>query len=136
MSSGMSGGIETSGPAGGGRSWGRFGEVASNALRYWEPRRVVYNLALFLVVVVECVMRWPASKSALTADTVLACFLLAVLANIAYCAAYAVDIFVQFAGLQSIWGKTRWIVFVVGTAFAATITHFFAPGVFEAAVGR
>jgi len=28
----------------------RFGELASEALRYWEPRRLAYNLVLFAVV--------------------------------------------------------------------------------------
>jgi hypothetical protein len=28
----------------------RFGEIASDALRYWEPRRALYNLVLAGVV--------------------------------------------------------------------------------------
>jgi hypothetical protein len=91
---------------------------------------------LLLVVAAEFIMRWPASKSALKADTILVCFFLAVLANVAYCAVYAVDLFVQFSGLRSNWGRMRWVVLLVGTAFAATITHFFAPGLFEAALGH
>ena len=122
--------------ASGGASWGRFGELASDALRYWEPRRVIYNAILLLVVAVEFFMRWPASKSALKTNTILVCFFLAVLANVAYCAAYAVDLFVQFSGLRSNWGRMRWVVLFVGTAFAATITHFFAPGLFEAGIGQ
>ena len=119
----------------GGSSWGRFGELASDALRYWEPRRAIYNAVLLCVVVVEFVIRWPGSKSALKADTILVCFLLAVLANVAYCAAYGVDLFVQFAGMRASWLRMRWLVLAVGIAFAATITHFFAPGILEAAGG-
>jgi hypothetical protein len=91
---------------------------------------------LLLVVALEFIMRWPAAKSALKADTILVCFFLAVLANVAYCAVYAVDLFVQFSGLRSNWGRMRWVVLLVGTAFAATITHFFAPGLFESALGH
>ena len=127
---------ERSGSASGGASWGRFGELASDALRYWEPRRAIYNVILLLVVAVEVFVRWPAAKSALSSDTILVCFFLAVLANVAYCAAYAVDLFVQFSGLRSNWKRMRWVVLLVGTAFAATITHFFAAGLFEAGLGH
>ena len=52
-------------------------------------------------------------------------FILAVLANITYCASYGVDLFVQFSGSRAVWGRRRWVVFVVGTAFAAVVAHFF-----------
>ena len=132
----MSEGLEGSAPASGNSSWGKFGALASDALRFWEPCRAIYNAILLIVVAVEFGMRWPASKSALSSDTILVCFFLAVLANVAYCAAYAVDLFVQFSGLRSSWRRMRWAVFLVGTAFAATITHFFAPGIFESGVGQ
>jgi len=119
-----------------GRGWGRFGELASDALRYWEPRRLIYNGVLLVVVAAEFLLRWPQSKSALTSDLLLVCFMLAVLANVAYCAVYAVDLFVQFSGLRSSWSRVRWAVLLVGTAFAATITHFFSQGLFDVGPGR
>jgi hypothetical protein len=61
---------------------------------------------------------------------VLSLFLLAVLANVEYCAAYVADIFVQFSGLDAAWRRGRAGLLIVGTAFAATITHFFAQGIF------
>src|SRR5262245_23238706 len=109
--------VGSSGPTGRGLSKARFGELASDALRYWEPRRAIYNFVLLLVVIVEFFVRWPASKAALNADTGFFCFILAVLANVAYCAAYAADLFVQFAGLRAYWGRSRWVVLLVGTAF-------------------
>lgn len=101
-----------------------FGVLAANALGYWEPRRLVFNAALLLVVAVDIAAGWPASKTWLTRDALLGMFLLAVLANIAYCAAYAVDLFVQFSELRAVWPKRRWIVLLTGTGFAAVITHF------------
>lgn len=136
MSSITPGNPDGSAPARGGSGWDRFGELASDALRYWEPRRAIYNAVLLLVVAVEFFVRWPASKTALKSDTILVCFFLAVLANVAYCAVYAVDLFVQFSGLRASWGRMRWVVLLVGTAFAATITHFFAPGLFEVGLGQ
>jgi hypothetical protein len=101
-----------------------FAECAAEALRYWEPRRLLYNLALAAVVLAHVLSAWPAWKSALTFDVILQLFFLAVLANIAYCAAYAVDLFVQFSGLREAWPRWRWVVLATGTAFAAVITHF------------
>ena len=65
----------------------------------------------------------------LSLDLALGIFFLAVLANVAYCAAYIPDIFVQFSGLQQPWRIGRAVLLTVGTAFAATITHFFAKGI-------
>jgi hypothetical protein len=101
-----------------------FAELASDALRYWEPRRAVYNLALLGVVIAHGFAGWPESRSFLERDALFGLFFLAVLANLAYCAVYAVDLFVQFAGLRAAWAQWRWVVLVVGTAFAAVIAHF------------
>ena len=101
-----------------------FGALAGNALRYWEPRRVLYNAALLAVVLFHVWSGWPASKSHLTTDALIFFFVLAVLANIAYCAAYAVDLFVQFSGARDSWPRWRWSVLAVGIAFGAALTHF------------
>jgi hypothetical protein len=110
----------------------RFGESAANALRYWEPRRLVYNLALAAVVTIHFVAAWPASRAWLTRDALFGLFFLAVLANVAYCAAYAVDLFIQFSELRTVWPRRRWIVLLTGTAFAAVITHFITQSVLSA----
>ncbi|HYV18757.1 MAG TPA: hypothetical protein VFC25_06990 [Verrucomicrobiae bacterium] len=106
-----------------------FGDLARNALRYWEPRRVLYNAALFAVVLYEVWAAWPASKANLTADVLIFFFILAVLANIAYCGAYAVDLFVQFSGARNSWPRWRWCVLAVGIAFGAALTHFWAAAI-------
>jgi hypothetical protein len=103
----------------------RFGRLAANALRFWEPRRVLYNAVLLGVVGTHVVAGWPASRSGLTRDHLFMFFILAVLANVAYCAAYAVDLFVQFSGLRDAWARGRWWVLITGTAFAAVVAHFF-----------
>jgi hypothetical protein len=106
-----------------------FRELASDALEYWEPRRLLYNLALLAVVVVHFIVAWPQSKAAMTRDSLFGLFFLAVLANVAYCAAYAVDLFVQFSGQRIAWARWRWVVLATGTAFAAVITHFIAASI-------
>lgn len=102
----------------------RLSAYAANALRYWEPRRIAYNLALGSVVIAHLLLAWPGSRQKLSVDSLLGMFVLAVLANVAYCAVYVVDLFVQFSGLDRAWRRGRMVVLIVGTAFAATITHF------------
>jgi hypothetical protein len=102
----------------------RLSGYVANGLRYWEPRRLIYNAVLAVVVVGHVIARWPEFRAAWSADLVLGLFILAVLANIAYCAAYACDLFVQFSGLDEAWRRGRIVLLIVGTAFAAAITHF------------
>lgn len=107
-----------------------FRESVTGAIRYWEPRRVVYNLVLAAVVLIYFGIYYPATRSFLSIDSGLFLFLLVVLANVAYCAAYPVDIFVSASGYRDQWRKYRWIIFVTGVLFAAIITRFFALGMF------
>ena len=64
----------------------RFGEVAASALRYWEPRRILYNLALTCVVLAHFIMSWPVSRAFMTWNVFFLLIILAVLANVCYCA--------------------------------------------------
>jgi len=110
--------------------FGRFSAYAANSLRYWEPRRLIYDAVLALVVLGHFVARWPDSRNVVSIDAVLGLFILAVLANVAYCAVYIPDLFVQFSGLEQPWRRGRVALLIVGTAFAATITHFMMSGTF------
>lgn len=78
-----------------------FREYFTDAIRFWEPRRVLYNLALAVIVVAYFLAGYPKSKLVLSIDFALGLFLLAVAANVAYCAAYLADIFVQASGLET-----------------------------------
>jgi hypothetical protein len=108
-----------------------FRESLTGAIRYWEPRRVVYNVVLAAIVLVYFGINYPATKSLISIDSVLFLFLLVVLANVAYCAAYLVDIFVSASSYRDQWQKRRWIIFVIGLLFAGIITRFFALGMFQ-----
>jgi hypothetical protein len=108
----------------------RLRETLTDAIRYWEPRRLLFNGVLALIVAGYFVAGWPASKTSVTFDQALFFFILAVLANICYCAAYLGDVFVQLSGFRDVWHRWRWLLFTIGTLFAATITRFFAMGFF------
>jgi hypothetical protein len=103
-------------------------DAASNAIRYWEMRRIVYNAILAAIVIAYFGMAYPASKSALTADSILGIFLLAVIANVLFCSAYIVDIFAQLTDFRETWLRFRWILFLVGVCFAGIVTRFAALG--------
>jgi hypothetical protein len=108
----------------------RLSGFAADGLHYWEPRRLIYNGTLALVISLHFVLAWPGSRAKLSVDLALGIFILAVLANVAHSAAYIPDLFVQFAGVKAAWRWGRVVLLTVGTMFAATITHFFAKGMF------
>lgn len=108
-----------------------FRDSVTGAIRYWEPRRLVYNLVLSAIVLTYFGMHYPATMSLLSIDSVVFLFLLVVLANVAYCAAYPVDIFVSASSYREQWQKRRWMLFSIGLLFAAVITRFFALGMFR-----
>jgi len=101
-------------------------DIATDAISYWEPRRIIYNLILGLIVMGYFVAGLPYSRDNVSFDSILGFFVLAVLANIAYCAAYPVDVFAQLSGFRDLWRRFRWILLFVGIAFAAIITRIFA----------
>ena len=105
-------------------------ELLTDALRFWEWRRLFYNLALAAVVLLDFARMFPASGRALGVHAVLMLFVLAVLANAAYCAAYLVELLVQHSDFREPWRRWRFALWLLGTAFAAVLAHFFAVGMF------
>ena len=73
-----------------------------------------YNLLLVAVVVITFWLNPSSSRTAIALDSILWLFLLAVLANVAYCAAYVVDLFVQASAFRSHWQQFRWLLFALG----------------------
>jgi hypothetical protein len=107
-----------------------FREAATNAIRFWERARIGYNLVLAAIVIGYLLAGLPVSLSQVSLDEFLRLFILAVLANIAFCAAYPVDVFAQMSSFTVTWRKARWILLAIGLSFAATITRFVVIGMF------
>ena len=105
--------------------------MVTDALRYWEPRRLLYNGLLAGIVVVLFSLNWPVSRQDLGFNNVLGLFLLAVLSNVAYCAAYPVDLFLQISHFREQRRFWRTGVLTVGFAFAAVLTYFFSAATFS-----
>ena len=105
-------------------------EAVSDAMRFWEPRRLVYNAVLSVIVLFYFFRANPSSRANLTLDLILGLFLLAVLANVVYCAAYLADVFAQWSSYRDLWRRYRWTLFGVGMLFAAILTRFIAISIF------
>ena len=107
-------------------------QALSNAMRYWEPRRILFNVVMAVVAGAVYATNLPHSAHALTFDAAQVLFVLAVLANIAYCAAYLADVLAQLSTFRKTWLRFCWVLLTVGLAFAAILTNFFSHGLFAA----
>jgi hypothetical protein len=95
-----------------------------NAARFWEPRRILYNLLLTLVAIFWVLRTWPHFRPALVPSSLAKLSILAILANICYSAAYAVDIPMQQTVSQKVLLKSRWILFFLGSVFAMVFESY------------
>jgi hypothetical protein len=105
-------------------------ELATNAIAYWEPRRILYNAALLAVVVATYSVETGTPRRPVSFETLQQLFLLSVLANVAYCAVYPPDLLVQFSGFRTLWLRVRWGLLLVGMLFASVLAHFISRGIF------
>jgi hypothetical protein len=105
-------------PAGGMRRW------LSEAARFWERWRLIYNLVLAAFVVGWIVRTWPHFRHAMTLENLGRLMILALLANVCYCAAYLMDILIQQSGAESSWRLQRTALWVVGMLLAILLENY------------
>jgi hypothetical protein len=103
---------------------GPFRGLFADALRFWEPRRIVYNLVLAAVVMVWLVASWPHFRPAFTLQSLLLLAILGLLANACYCAAYLLDIPMQSLSVGGALRRQRWGLWVIGTLFAILLANY------------
>jgi hypothetical protein len=89
-----------------------------NAARFWEPRRLIYNAALTATALFWLFKDWTHFRPALSWHFLGVIAVLALLANLCYCAAYLADVVIQNVLLNSRWNRSRWAIFTLGTLFA------------------
>ena len=99
-------------------------EICSDAIRYWEPRRIAYNLVLTAIVVAWIAFSWPHFLPALRFESLVLMAVLAAGANICYCAAYLVDFPMQFSFFRKRWLRWRWGLWVGGMLFATLLANY------------
>jgi MFS family permease len=107
-----------------GRPLGPFRGPFADAIRYWEPRRLAYNLILIAVTAAWVVATWPHFRPALTLSSIPPMVVLALLANVCYCAAYVADFAMLQSSFDSVWRRRRWILWSVGTIFAMVLASY------------
>ena len=103
---------------------GPLRSVFPEAIRYWEPRRLIYNFALLAACVAWFAVEWPHFLPALTWTSLPPLAILALLANVCYCAAYLVDIPLQQSSLGAVWRSRRWTLWLMGTLFAIVLASY------------
>jgi len=103
-----------------------FRDALSDAIHYWELRRIVYNIALAAVVIALAVASWTRIQSRLGFELLLGLLVLAVLANICYCAAYVVDLPMQLSSHVGTWKRWRWLLWIFGVLFGMALSWYWA----------
>ncbi|MCJ7557549.1 MAG: hypothetical protein MUP90_11655 [Gammaproteobacteria bacterium] len=67
----------------------------------------------------------------MSAELIQGLFLLAVAANVFYCAAYIMDVGAQYSGVRETWRRHRWILFAVEVTFASIIARLISMNLFD-----
>ena len=99
-------------------------EIVRDAVRYWEPRRIWYNLALTAQAGAWVLLTWPHFRNALTLHHLLQLLVLAALANLCYSAAYLLDIPMQQSSFNEVWRRRRWALWLLGTLLALGVAQY------------
>ena len=87
------------------------------------------SIALVLCGVVAVVigwiaLTWPHFRPAFRWDSFVALLVLAVLANLCYCAAYIADLSMQYSSFRDMWRRWRWALWFGGTLFAILFANY------------
>lgn len=94
------------------------------AVRFWEPRRLFYNLLLLAVTVTWILATWPHFRPAMTLTAALQVSVLGLIANVCYSAAYLVEFPLQAASSGKVRQILRWAVWLVGAVLAFILTNY------------
>jgi hypothetical protein len=96
-----------------------FRQILDESLRYWEPRRIPYNLALAGVCLVAYLNGFP--MGGVNLMSLFSLMVLAVLANLCYCTAYVPDLVLQYSGFRAFWLRLRPLLFWFGMVLAVLL---------------
>jgi hypothetical protein len=95
-----------------------------DAARFWERQRLWYNAGLLLIVVLWVVFTWPHFRPAINMVAFGKMIVLALLANLCYCAGYAMEGFIQPLVEQAYWRRLRWVVWAAGMLLAILLANY------------
>jgi len=101
-----------------------FSDTFRKAVLFWEPRRILYNAVLCAVVLAWIFFTWPHFRPAFHLWTLAPLAVLAVVANLCYCAAYVPDLAFQHSDMLAVSNRWRWVLWVAGTLFAVLLANY------------
>jgi hypothetical protein len=101
-----------------------FRSTLADAARFWEPFRLIYNLALATVTATWILATWPHFRPAFTLQCLLQLCVLGLIANVHYCAAYLIDLPMQHTPFAALWKRGRIILWIVGMLLAFVLTNY------------
>lgn len=94
------------------------------AARYWEPRRLGYNVVLCAVAGTWIIATWPHFRPAFQPMYGPPVLVLALFANICYCAVYLLELAMQTSAFATRWQRSRWGLWLAGTLFAVMLEWY------------
>lgn len=103
---------------------GRLPESLAVAVRFWEPRRLVYNLVLAGFVAAWLVGTWPHFRPAMTLPNGLRLAGLALIANALYCTSYFGEIVVQQCERPTLAIRLRSALWIAGMVLAVLLENY------------
>jgi hypothetical protein len=112
------------------------GEILADTARFWERRRIAYNVVLAVCVAAWFILTWPHFRGALTLPHLFNLLVLGLLANVCYTAGDAADFLIQLSSHRDLWRRVRWLVWASGTALAALFTNYWIADEIYPFVGR
>jgi len=92
-----------------------------SAVRFWEFARIPYNLVLLTIVVIALFASLGTFEWASMLGWIPGLLVLAVIANVVFCAAYPLDLIVQATPLSAHLTPIRWTLFALGTLQAVML---------------
>lgn len=98
----------------------------SDSLRYWEPRRLIYNVLLIAVVGVQLVIVQGLGPL-LSFHGLLLLVVMAAAANLCYTTAYLVDLSLQCSDWREQWLGQRGTLFFLGCTLAVALAVLSLP---------
>ena len=91
-----------------------FRDVTKDAVRFWEWRRLTYNIVLVCISLLTFVVASSRSEHWYRGPALSAFIQAALWANMAYCTAYAFEFLFQASRWRESWRRSRYLVFIAG----------------------
>ncbi len=98
--------------------------ILADALHYWEPRRILYDLILAGVFIAWVALTWPHFSGAAPLQALVFLLVFALGANICYSAVYLADIPLQYSPIRAVWVRWRFGLWLVGMLLAVVFTNY------------